>query len=97
MNNRVFRFVTLVRQPLCRSFQTTSTRLQDYKIVQVAEVEDFIHRCMTKVGTSSEHAVQLAKVLTSGDIRGHFSHGLNRLGKKTNMYSEDMHTNRKVM
>ena len=37
--------------------------------------------CMTSVGTSSEHAEALADVLITGDLRGHFSHGLNRLGK----------------
>ena len=74
--------MSVLQRPLCRSFQTTGTRSQEYQIVEVAEVEGFIQRCMTKVGTSSQHAVQLAKVLTSGDVRGHFSHGLNRLGMR---------------
>jgi 5-carboxymethyl-2-hydroxymuconate isomerase len=80
--NNLFRFFPHVRKPLSRAIQTCSRRLQEYKIVERSEVEEFIQRCMTKVGTSNEHAQQLAKVLSTGDLRGHFSHGLNRLGKK---------------
>lgn len=36
--------------------------------------------CMVKTGTSKDHAQQLADVLVAADVRGHYSHGLNRLG-----------------
>lgn len=35
---------------------------------------------MTAVGTCKEHARQLADVIVEADRRGHYSHGLNRLG-----------------
>lgn len=37
---------------------------------------------MTAVGTPKEHASALADVLLEADRRGHYSHGLNRLGKE---------------
>ena len=40
----------------------------------------FIVRCMETVGTKSEHAESLAELLITADYRGHYSHGLNRLG-----------------
>lgn len=40
----------------------------------------FMVDCMTQVGTNKDHALQLAQVLIAGDLRGHYSHGLNRLG-----------------
>ena len=46
----------------------------------VDDVESFVERCMAAVGTPSEHCKALAQVLVAGDFRGHFSHGLNRLG-----------------
>ncbi|EDO45090.1 predicted protein [Nematostella vectensis] len=71
---------------LRRGFQTNRPNQQDYKLVKVADVESFIERCMTKVGTTEAHARQLGQVLTAGDVRGHFSHGLNRL----EMYVHDI-------
>lgn len=50
-------------------------------IIPVPEVINFIERCMTCVGTKGKHAAELAAVLVAADYRGHFSHGLNRLGK----------------
>ncbi|CAB3403943.1 unnamed protein product [Caenorhabditis bovis] len=49
------------------------------RVVHKDEMRQFMVNCMTKVGTSEAHAVQLADVLLEGDIRGHYSHGLNRL------------------
>lgn len=49
-------------------------------MVANSEIEDFMVRCMTKVGTATDHAIALAKCLSAADYRGHFSHGLNRLG-----------------
>lgn len=50
-------------------------------LVERQEMKSFITRCMEKVGTEKTHAEALADVLVAGDYRGHFSHGLNRLGK----------------
>ena len=36
--------------------------------------------CMQAVGTPQHHATVLADVLTAADLRGHYSHGMNRLG-----------------
>ena len=64
-----------------------SIRTRDYStedggiIVPVSEVTSFIERCMTTVGTRPAHAKALADNLTAADHRGHFSHGLNRLGR----------------
>ncbi|XP_066525624.1 uncharacterized oxidoreductase YjmC-like isoform X4 [Hoplias malabaricus] len=44
-----------------------------------SEVQMFIEGCMCAVGTRPTHARSLADVLLEGDLRGHYSHGLNRL------------------
>lgn len=49
--------------------------------VPLAEIRRFCVDCMTTVGASQAHAVALADVLVEADRRGHYSHGLNRLGK----------------
>lgn len=63
-----------------------------------------MERCMLSVGTKKSHALSLAKCLIDADYRGHFSHGLNRLGnlvkislrnffislKKKDMYVRDI-------
>ena len=51
-------------------------------VVSVDEVKRFIVRCMIAVGTPEVSAELIAEVLTIADYRGHFSHGLNRLGEK---------------
>lgn len=48
--------------------------------VPLGEVRRFCIDCMTAVGTLPAHAVALADVLVEADRRGHFSHGINRLG-----------------
>lgn len=45
------------------------------------EVHRYMIDCMTAVGTPKPHAEALADVLLAADTRGHFSHGLNRLGQ----------------
>jgi len=75
--HRLFRHQIVPR----RALKYINTRnVQMYKLVEVSEVEAFIQRSMEKVGTPTQHSEQLAKVLAAGDVRGHFSHGLNRLG-----------------
>lgn len=58
---------------------TTGSELPN--IVAVKEVHAFIVRCMEAVGTPADHATALAKGLIAADSRGHYSHGLNRLGR----------------
>jgi LDH2 family malate/lactate/ureidoglycolate dehydrogenase len=55
----------------------------DYWIVEKDEMQGFMERCMLSVGTKPAHAQALAECLIHGDHRGHFSHGLNRLGMRT--------------
>uniref|UniRef100_A0A0R3RS37 Malate/L-lactate dehydrogenase n=1 Tax=Elaeophora elaphi TaxID=1147741 RepID=A0A0R3RS37_9BILA len=64
----------------------TTTMDEDDKIIAVQEVTRYMVDCMVKTGTSKGHAQQLADVLVAADIRGHYSHGLNRLG----MYVRDV-------
>ena len=52
-----------------------------YRLVEVSEVTGFIERCLVAAGALHPHAVSLASVLVHADLRGHYSHGLNRLGK----------------
>ena len=49
------------------------------------EMLSYCTRCMTAVGTKKEHAEALAEVLMAADYRGHYSHGLNRLGEDVSM------------
>jgi len=51
-----------------------------YQIIARNEMRSFIKNAMIAVGTNSSHAEILADVLVTGDYRGHYSHGLNRLG-----------------
>uniref|UniRef100_A0A914UGP4 Malate dehydrogenase n=1 Tax=Plectus sambesii TaxID=2011161 RepID=A0A914UGP4_9BILA len=48
-------------------------------VVAKDEIVRFVVDCMTKTGANRSHATQLAEVLAAGDLRGHYSHGLNRL------------------
>jgi LDH2 family malate/lactate/ureidoglycolate dehydrogenase len=59
---------------------------KDEHVVGIQEMSRFMVDCMTKVGTNKDHARQLAEVLVAGDLRGHYSHGLNRL----DMYVKDI-------
>ena len=52
-----------------------------YKCVAVQEVQSFVERCMKAVGTDPQHCTALSQVLTEADVRGHVTHGLNRLGE----------------
>ena len=53
---------------------------QTETIVPLKEFHAFIVRCMCAVGVSETDASSLAELLVSADYRGHYSHGLNRLG-----------------
>ena len=56
------------------------SRANSYYLVAKDEMEQFMFRCMRQAGAKSEHARSLAACLVLADYRGHFSHGLNRLG-----------------
>ena len=58
---------------------SSSTRSTDV-VVLSEEVRSFVRRCMIAVGTRTDHAESLAELLVVADERGHYSHGLNRLG-----------------
>ena len=45
-----------------------------------------MRECMEKVGTPRNFAERISLNLVEADVRGHFSHGLNRLS----MYVEDI-------
>ena len=46
----------------------------------MVEVRRFMVSCLTSVGVDEDKATQLADVLVAADNRGHYSHGINRLG-----------------
>ena len=54
---------------------------EEWTVVPVAEVRTFIKRCAEVAGADPGQADSLADVLTTADQRGHYSHGINRLGK----------------
>ncbi len=49
-------------------------------LVEVEEIHSFVCRCVASAGGAPSHASCLADVLLAADTRGHYSHGLNRLG-----------------
>lgn len=48
--------------------------------VNVDDVKRLVRECVMKVGANQEHAQDLSDLLVTADLRGHFSHGINRLG-----------------
>ena len=50
------------------------------KLVAPDSVRSFCERSLTRAGADSRHAASLSELLVAADTRGHFSHGLNRLG-----------------
>lgn len=55
--------------------------MSDEKLFPVSNVLAFVKRCMVAAGAAEEHASLLAGLLVAADSRGHYSHGLNRLGQ----------------
>ncbi len=68
-------FVVVTKRQLS---QTTGDSKQ--RLVAQDEVKAFIRRCMIASGSKEHHAIAVADNLTAADYRGHYSHGLNRLG-----------------
>ena len=48
-------------------------------LVGEKEAREFIECCIEASGSTPSHAASLAEVLVDADLRGHYSHGLNRL------------------
>ncbi len=56
---------------------------EDYRtVVAVKELKTFCNTVITTCGAKPQYASQLVDVLLEADIRGHYSHGMNRLRKK---------------
>lgn len=53
-------------------------------LVGLEECRRFVVDCMRAVQTPAAHAEQLAELLVDADYRGHYSHGMNRLGEDVN-------------
>lgn len=51
-------------------------------LVDKKELENFILRCIIAAGSSPDHAKMMSDCLIAADLRGHYSHGLSRLGNK---------------
>ncbi|CAO4365154.1 unnamed protein product [Caenorhabditis nigoni] len=69
-----------------RYYSTDDMAAPDESVVSKDEMRRFMVDCMTTAGATESHATQLALVLLEGDVRGHYSHGLNRL----DMYVRDV-------
>ena len=69
----------LVSNNIKRGFSSGSKTGKYY--VAKNEMENFMLRCMIAAGSKNDHAKSLAACLIAADYRGHFSHGLNRLGR----------------
>ena len=54
-------------------------------LVTPKEVKRFVTECMVAVGAAAKHGEILADTLLVADRRGHYSHGLNRLGQFINL------------
>lgn len=58
-------------------------------LVTVDDVKLFVCESMEAVGAKPAHSLALAEVLVLADQRGHYSHGLNRLGLYAEVYFVD--------
>ena len=65
-------------------------------IVPMEEFRAFVVRCMKAVGVTEDHAQDLAELLVAADYRGHYSHGLNRLGEIFCNFSNTLYTHSDV-
>ena len=65
---------------ICKNQTTLANPKYEYYLIKKDDMENFMERCMLKAGSQNHHAKSLASCLIAADHRGHFSHGLNRLG-----------------
>ncbi|KAI1721712.1 malate/L-lactate dehydrogenase domain-containing protein [Ditylenchus destructor] len=69
------------------TFMGAQPTAQDIQcLVDEDELRRFVVDCMASIGVGLDHASQLAELLIEADLRGHYSHGLNRL----HVYMEDV-------
>ena len=54
-----------------------------WPVVEQGEVRGFVERCFESLGVMHEQAADMSELLLSADYRGHYSHGLNRIGIST--------------
>ncbi|CAG9864224.1 unnamed protein product [Phyllotreta striolata] len=81
--------LSLLNRPLYTRFFVSSRRCfitfaplrekEKPKITKLEEAHRFIIDCFVAVGTTEKHAEIMADNLTEADLRGHYSHGMNRL------------------
>ena len=87
MSTKSYKKLILLKDKLKQISKLTSRKFSSelekgsWKAVPNHEVKRFIVDSMTSVGTKKSHAISLADNLTAADYRGHYSHGLNRLGR----------------
>lgn len=55
--------------------------ISDTPVIAIDEVKRFMSDCALAVGVPQSHAKALADLLAEADYRGHYSHGMNRLGR----------------
>ena len=58
----------------------------DQVVISLAQLKQFTVSVMTKAGARPAHAETLADVIIGADRRGHYSHGMNRLGQAISTY-----------
>ena len=89
--NKTMGLLRAVRLPHLRYFGPQWNRIHNFcnqshesgegKFVHLTDITRFITDAFRKVGTQDSHAIQMALTLVTADLKGHFSHGLNRLGE----------------
>ena len=65
---------------LCIVRDFVQKKMSELFLVTSKEVIRFVTECMVAVGAAAKHGEILADTLLVADRRGHYSHGLNRLG-----------------
>ncbi|CAH8508510.1 unnamed protein product [Dicrocoelium dendriticum] len=82
---RRFRAPVPILKIVSRTMSSTTPSEYTY-VIDTNEALQFCVRCLEKVGVSTTHSKEMSEVLIMGDLRGHYSHGLNRL----EMYVQDV-------
>lgn len=62
--------------------------ITDLPIIPIKEARRFMKECLKAAGTDDSNASEMADLLVEADYRGHYSHGMNRLGKNLNNANE---------
>ncbi|CAH1984627.1 unnamed protein product [Acanthoscelides obtectus] len=74
--------------------KTMATESATSKLVtQLSEAKRFMVDCLKAVGATESNAETVADNLLEADYRGHYSHGMNRLGM-SNEYHRHHHYHR---